>query len=101
VVVTDQIGGASVTINSKLAVADNTAIPPLIPIDQQDTGPFNKQFVILEDALTNLLKSEQLFVTAFSLGTTAQKERALGNLVNAVLAYELAVLNYDHTLPGA
>jgi hypothetical protein len=101
VVVTDQIGGASVTINTSLGVADNTAIPPLIPLDQADTGPFNKQFVSLEDALTNLLKSEQLFMAAFSIGTTAQKERALGNLVNALFAYELAVLNYDHTLPGA
>jgi hypothetical protein len=82
-------------------VANNTAIPPLIPLDQADTGPFNAQFVALEDALTNLLSAERLFLLAFRAGTMAEKEGAFGNLVNAVLAYETAVLHYDHTLPGA
>jgi hypothetical protein len=101
VVVRDTIGGATVTINSALSVANNTAIPPLIPIDQADTGPVNAQYIRMEDALTNLLKAERLFMTAFSFGTKAEKEGALGNLVNALLAYEVAVLFYDRTLPGA
>jgi hypothetical protein len=101
VTVTDVDGGASVTINSVVSVANHTAIPPLVPQALADTGPVIAQFVSLEDALTNLLNAERLFLVALAFGTFAQKEGAFGNLVNAFHAYEAAVLSYDMKLPGA
>jgi hypothetical protein len=101
VVVTDVDGGASVTIGSVVSVANNTAIPPLIPQNLADTGPLNSQYVTLEDALTNILTAERLFLTALVFGSFSQKEGSFNNLVNAFQAYESAVLNYDMKLPGA
>jgi subtilase family serine protease len=100
VVVTDVDGGASVTINSVLSVADKTAIPPLVPQALADTGPVNAPFVSLEDALTNFLNAERLFLIALAFGTPAQKQGTFGNLVNAFRAYEAAIFNYDMKLPG-
>jgi hypothetical protein len=95
------VGGASVTINSTVNVANNPAIPPLVPFSQTDTGPFTNSFVSLEDALTNLLMSERLFMIAFAYGTPTDQQHAFGNLFNAFAGYEAAVLSYDLTLPGS
>ena len=95
------VGGASVTLNSVVNVANNPAIPPLVPVQQADTGPFNNGFVSLEDALTNLLMSEQLFMIAVAFGTPQQQQNGFANLMNAFTAYELAVFSFDVTLPGS
>jgi subtilase family serine protease len=100
VVVRDVLGGASVTINSVVNVANNEAIPPLIP-QYSDTGPLNSQYVSMEDALMNLLQSEQLLVVAVDFGTSSEMQAAFSNLVNAFMAYETAVFDYDMQLPGA
>jgi hypothetical protein len=100
-VVVQDVGGASVTVDSVINVSNNPAIPPLVPQSQTDTGPVNVQFVSLQDALTNLLGAERLFFIAFNFGTSTQQQRALGNLLNAFFAYEAAVSAYDLQLPGA
>lgn len=101
VVIQDVDGGAEVTVNSVVSVANNTAIPPLTPLTAADTGPVNVQFVSMEDTLTNLLNAERLFFAALSIGTMAEKQGSFGNLVNAFFAYEAAVFSYDMQLPGA
>ncbi|MHB1423964.1 MAG: autotransporter outer membrane beta-barrel domain-containing protein [Gemmataceae bacterium] len=101
VVITDQVGGASVTVNSVINVANNQAIPPLLPLYQSDTSPINASFVSMEDALTNFLNSEQLFLFALGFGTMQEKQGSFGNFVNAFYAYEAAVFKYDMQLPGA
>lgn len=101
VVIRDTGGGASVTVDSVINVANKPAIPPLVPQASVDTGPVTVQYVSLEDALTNLLSAERLFFIAFNFGTTAEKNGAFGNLVNAFFAYEAAVTAYDIQLPGA
>jgi hypothetical protein len=101
VVVVHDLSGASVTVNSVVSVAHNPAIPPLVPQYQSDNGPVTSQFVTLEDALTNLLNAERLFIVAMTFGTTKEKEGTFGNLVNALLAYETAIFNFDMRLPGA
>src|SRR5262249_28842385 len=50
-VVVQDVGGASVTVDSVINVSNNTAIPPLVPQSQTDTGPVNLQFVSLQYAL--------------------------------------------------
>ncbi|MGH7222750.1 MAG: hypothetical protein ACRELF_05960, partial [Gemmataceae bacterium] len=100
VVVRDVLGGASVTIDSVVNVTNNPAIPPYIPLEQIDTGPTTAQYVSMEDALTNLLRSEQLFLTAYAFGTMPQKQAAFGNLLNAYYAYQAAVFAFDMSLPG-
>jgi hypothetical protein len=100
VVVRDVLGGATVTIGSVVNVADHTAIPPLVPQDQEDTGPVNVLFVRMEDALTNLLHTEQLLLTALGFGTLQEQLAGFSNLVNAFSAYEIAVFQYDMSLPG-
>lgn len=101
VVVTDHQGGASITIGSVLSVAHNPAIPPLVPLDQADVGPPSTPYAAMEDALTNFLKSEQLFVFALSFGSMAEKQGSFGNFVNAFFAYQRAVFAFDMQLPGA
>jgi subtilase family serine protease len=100
-VVVHDAGGAFTVINSVANVANNPAIPSLFPQDQADTGPLLAEFITLQDALTNLLKAERLFMIALSFGTLQEKEGAFGNLVNAFFAYETAIFNYDMSLPGA
>jgi hypothetical protein len=100
-VVVRDVGGATVTINSVISVSHNPAIPPLVPQYSSDTGPINAQFVSLQDALTNLLAAERLFLFALAFGTTQEKEGAFGNLMNAFHAYESAIFAYDMKLPGA
>jgi hypothetical protein len=100
-VVIRDFGGASVTVPSVVSVAHNPAIPPLVPLYAGDTGPVTSQFVTLEDALTNLLNAERLFILAMAVGTTKEKQGTFGNLVNALLAYETAIFNFDMRLPGA
>jgi hypothetical protein len=95
------VGGASVVVNSSLAVANNQAIPPLFPESSADAGPFGSEFVTLEDALTNLLMAERLFLTALAFGTAAQQQNGFANLVNAFFAYQSAVFNFDMHLPGS
>jgi hypothetical protein len=96
------VGGATVVINSSVSVASNPAIPPLVPFSQTDTaGPFSGGFVALEDALTNLLMSERLFMIAVAFGTPAQQQSGFSNLTNAYFGYEAAVLHYDLSLPGS
>jgi subtilase family serine protease len=101
VVVRDDLGGASVTINSVVNVANNTAIPPLLPQYQSDSDPVNAPYVSMEDALMNLLQSEQLFFVAVEFGTMSQMQAAFNNFVNAFMAYGTAVFEYDIQLPGA
>jgi hypothetical protein len=93
-------GGASVTVNSVVSVAHNPAIPPLIPLYAGDTSPQTIQFVTLEDALTNLLSAERLFMLAMAVGTPKEKSGTFNNLVNALFAYETAIFNFDIRLPG-
>ena len=100
-VVIRDFGGATVTVNSVVAVAHNPAIPPLVPQYQSDTGPNTAEFVALEDSLTNLLNAERLFMLAMVFGTTRQKQGTFGNLVNALFAYETAIFKFDMTLPGS
>jgi hypothetical protein len=100
-VVIHDLGGASVTVNSVVSVAHNSAIPPLVPQYASDNGPLTAQFVTLEDALTNLLSAERLFLFAMSFGTAKEKQGTFGNLVNAFFAYETAIFNFDMRLPGA
>lgn len=99
VVVTDLNGGASVTINSKLSVASNPAIPPGIPQFGGDTSVVTSQFATMEDALTNLLLSERLFLESVAFGTLDQQQHGFSNLVNAFFAYQAAVFSYDMSLP--
>jgi hypothetical protein len=94
-------GGASVTVASSLSISHNQAIPPLFPQDAADAGPLSSPYAAMEDALTNLLKAEQLFLLAFSSGTMQEKQGSFGNLFNAVYAYEVAVFAFDMQLPGA
>jgi hypothetical protein len=100
-VVIHDVGGASVNVNSVISVSNNPAIPPLVPQYQSDLGPFSSQFVSLQDALTNLLSAERLFVFALAFGSTQEKEGTFGNLLNAVRAYEAAIFAYDIRLPGS
>jgi hypothetical protein len=101
-VVIQDVGGASVTVDSVINVANKPAIPLLfVPQSLTDTGPVTVQFVSMEDALTNLLSAERLFFIAFNFGTTREKQGAFGNLVNAFFAYEAAITAYDLQLPGA
>ncbi len=99
-VVIHDAGGASVTVNSVVSVAHNTAIPPLVPQYAGDTSPETIQFVTLEDALTNLLNAERLFMLAMAVGTPKEKSGTFKNLVNALFAYETAIFNFDIRLPG-
>jgi subtilase family serine protease len=101
VVIRDNLGGGTVIVGSELNVTHNPAVPPLVPQYQSDTDPVNVPYVTMEDALTNLLRAEQLFLFAFSFGTMPQEEAAFSNLVNAFLAYEAAIFQYDMQLPGA
>jgi hypothetical protein len=100
-VVISDVGGASVTVDSVIDIGHNQAIPPLIPQVQLDSGPGNALFPPMQDALTNLILAERTAYFASKFGTLAQKEHDFANLTNAYLAYELAVLHYDLTLPGA
>ncbi|HTU91468.1 MAG TPA: S53 family peptidase [Gemmataceae bacterium] len=101
VVVTDLGGGASVTINSVVSVANNQAVSTLFPQYQSDTGPLSTQLVSMEDALTNLLSAERLFVYALVFGSTTEQKGTFGNLLNAFDAYESAIFAYDMSLPGS
>lgn len=94
-------GGAAIEVGSVLNIAHNSAIPPLIPLDQADVGPPSNSYAAMEDALTNFLKSEQLFVFALSFGSMAEKQGSFGNFVNAFFAYQRAVFAFDMQLPGA
>ncbi len=100
-VVIRDVGGATVTVDSVISIAHNPAIPPLIPEYQSDTTPVNAPFVAMEDALTNLLNAERLFLLALNIGTMPEKTGSFGNLFNAYLAYQAAILQYDMQLPGS
>jgi hypothetical protein len=95
------VGGALTTVDSVINVSHNPAIPPLVPQSLTDTGPVIAQYVSMEDALTNLLSAERLFLTAVSLGTMAQKQGSFSNLLNAFFAYEAAIFAFDMQLPGS
>jgi hypothetical protein len=101
VTVRDVDGGASVTIGSVVNVANNPAIPPYLPLEQVDTDPPTSQYVSMEDALMNLITSEQLLLTAFTFGTTGEMQAAFSNLVNAFYVYQATVFQFDMSLPGA
>jgi len=98
-VVVRDVGGASVTVDSVLSVASNPAIPPDIPQFAGDIGPVSSQFAQMEDALTNLLLSERLFLESVAFGTPDEQQHGFSNLVNAFFAYETAVFSYDMSLP--
>lgn len=100
-VVVRDVNGGSVVVGSVLNVANNPAIPPLLPDYQSDSGPFSSRLVAVEDALANLLQAERLFLFAFQFGTMAERQGSFGNLVNAFLAYEAAIVQFDIRLPGA
>jgi len=99
-VVIHDAGGAAVAVNSVVSVAHNPAIPPLVPQYAGDTSPETIQFLSLEDALTNLLSAERLFVLAMAVGTPKEKSGTFKNLVNALFAYETAIFAFDIRLPG-
>ena len=101
VVIRDLDGGATVTVDSVLSVPNNPAVPPYVPLDQSDAGPATSQYVTMDDALTNLLVSEQRFFIALNFGTMAEKQAAFSNLVNAYFVYQAAVFQYDMSLPGS
>jgi hypothetical protein len=100
-VTVQDVGGASVVVNSSLAVANSQVIPPLFPLSASDVGPFGSEFVTLQDALTNLLMAERLFFVAMAFGTAAQQQNGFANLINAFFAYQTAVFNFDMSLPGS
>ena len=100
-VVIRDVGGASVTVDSVLNAPHNPAIPPYIPLAQLDSGPPTAQFVAMQDALTNLLLSEQRFMAALGFGTTEEKQAGFTNLLNAYFAYQAAVFQFDMHLPGS
>jgi hypothetical protein len=100
--VTDLAGGASVTVNSTVNVAHNPAIPPLVPQDAADAmGPVTNQFAAAQDALTNLLTAERLFLVSLAFGTTAEQQHGFSNLMNAFMAYQVAIFALDMSLPGS
>lgn len=101
VVVIRDVDGASVTVDSVLNAPHNPAIPPLVPMDQVDTGPATTQFVTMQDALTNLLRAEQLFMFALNFGSMDQKQSAFSNMLNAFFVYQADVFQFDMHLPGS
>jgi hypothetical protein len=100
-VVIRDVGGASVTVDSVLNVAHNPAIPPGVPMFAADTGPITSLFAVMEDALTNLLLAERLFLESVAFGTLAQQQHGFSNLINAFFAYQAAVFSFDMSLPGS
>jgi hypothetical protein len=92
-------GGASVVVNSVAVVAGNPAIPPLSPQFGQDGGPPGTLFEIMQNALTNLITAERFLVNAAMFGPAAQLAQAWPNFMNAFFEYELAVVQYDLSLP--
>ncbi len=97
VVITD-VGGASVTVQTGVNVAGKPAIPPLIPMYQADTSTVNVQFNTMENALTNLLTSQYVFALSAFASPTGRLN-AFANLMFAEFEYEMAVFQFDMTLP--
>lgn len=92
-------GGAAVVVNSLASVAGNPAIPPLFPQVGTDGGPPGSLFEIMQNALTNLITAERFFINAAMFGPSAQLAQAWPNFMNAFFEYELAVVQYDLSLP--
>ena len=93
------VGGASTVVNSLASVAGNPAIPPLVPQVGTDGGPSSNLFVIMQNALTNLITAEKFLINAATFGPSAQLAQAWPNFMNAFFEYELAVVQYDLHLP--
>jgi hypothetical protein len=96
------IGGASVTVDSTVNVAHNPSIPPLIPQYAADAaGPVTSPYAAMQDALTNLLTAERLFLLSLVFGTAAEQQHGFANLMNAFTAYQTAIFVFDMSLPGS
>lgn len=93
-VVIADVGGATVTVGSTATVGHNPG-PPHQQIYSADGTPSNNNYTSLQDALNNLIQAEYFFIYAI-LGPDGNI--AIGNLINALMQYELAVLQYDMTL---
>jgi hypothetical protein len=92
------VGGATVEVDTSVNVTGKTAIPPLLPMYGADSNFINAPFVVMENALTNLLISENLFLASM-FSTPAVQMSALANFMFADFEYEIAVFHFDLTLP--
>ena len=66
-VIIRDVGGISVAVDDTVNVSDNPAIPPLVPLFQSDIGPRGPQFLAFQNALTNLITAERLFIASLTV----------------------------------
>jgi len=97
-VVIRDVGGATVEVDDVVNVADNPAIPPLVPQYQADGDASNALFLTLQIALSTLISAERLFSSSL-FGPVPHQDVVVPDLMNAFVQYEFAVTRFDLLLP--
>jgi len=92
------VGGASVEVDTSVNVTGKPAIPTLLPMFGADNNFVNSPFLQMENALTNLLISENLFLASMFSAPAVQMS-AMANFMFAEMEYEISVFRFDLTLP--
>lgn len=101
-VLVQDVGGASTQFTDHVNVPHKPAISPVTPIVpefQADLGPLSLQFVLMEDALTNLLVAEQMLYASF-FGPVPHQNQVIPNFINAMIQYQITVFRFDLLLPN-